>query len=326
MEREDIDRSALAIDVEGDLSGRGFSPVGREQLDDALDDVGMAGIEQAVEALAPPEEFQRDRRTQSGCHSDERMDGDAVRASTLRLRAMTDLETLASSASLAWVQPFRRRSARTPSPKRITSTPTSSEPAPNPEGLSGGVPWARVASCRRRCLRPVHGPLLGPCCRRSSPTWPALSSPQRAIDVGCGPGALTLRNWSRGSVQASVAAVDPSHLLRRGRPDALPGCRRPPRVGGTALPFDDGAFDAALAQLVVHFMADPVRGLAEMRRVTRPGGAVVACVWDHGGGTGPLGLFWEVARGLDPEVGRRIHARRGRRGRPGAAIPGGETP
>lgn len=54
------------------------------------------------------------------------------------------------------------------------------------------------------------------------------------------------------------------------------------------LPFADASFDAALAQLVVHFMADPVQGLREMRRVTRPGGTIGACVWDHAGGQGPL--------------------------------------
>ena len=66
------------------------------------------------------------------------------------------------------------------------------------------------------------------------------------------------------------------------------------------LPFPDDAFDAAIAQLVVHFMSDPVAGLAEMARVTRTGGAVAACVWDHAGGQGPLGVFWEAARSIDP--------------------------
>jgi SAM-dependent methyltransferase len=66
------------------------------------------------------------------------------------------------------------------------------------------------------------------------------------------------------------------------------------------LPFPDGAFDAAMAQLVVHFMTDPVTGLREMGRVTRPGGAVAACVWDHAGGRGPLTAFWRAVRELDP--------------------------
>jgi hypothetical protein len=39
-----------------------------------------------------------------------------------------------------------------------------------------------------------------------------------------------------------------------------------------------------------------------MARVTRRGGVVAACVWDHGGGQGPLSLFWQAARELDAEV------------------------
>jgi SAM-dependent methyltransferase len=73
------------------------------------------------------------------------------------------------------------------------------------------------------------------------------------------------------------------------------------------LPFADGAFDAALGQLVVHFMADPVAGLAEMGRVTRRDGVVAACVWDHGGGQGPLSLFWRAARELDPGIDDESH-------------------
>ncbi len=56
----------------------------------------------------------------------------------------------------------------------------------------------------------------------------------------------------------------------------------------------------SVAQLVVHFMTDPVAGLTEMARVTRPDGVVAACVWDHGGSRGPLSLFWAAARDLDP--------------------------
>jgi SAM-dependent methyltransferase len=68
------------------------------------------------------------------------------------------------------------------------------------------------------------------------------------------------------------------------------------------LPFGDRVFDAALAQLVVHFMTDPVAGLREMARVTRMDGVVAACVWDHAGGGGPLSVFWDAAGELDPDV------------------------
>jgi len=49
-------------------------------------------------------------------------------------------------------------------------------------------------------------------------------------------------------------------------------------------------------------MSDPIAGLAEMRRVTRKGGVVAACVWDHAGGQGPLSLYWRAAHDLDPDI------------------------
>lgn len=117
---------------------------------------------------------------------------------------------------------------------------------------------------------------------------------QRALDVGCGPGALTTELVRRLGAE-HVAAVDPSKPFVDAARARHPGVDVR-EAAAEALPFQDGAFDAALAQLVVHFMADPVRGIAEMARVTRPGGAVVTCVWDHAGEKGPLGLFWQVAR------------------------------
>jgi SAM-dependent methyltransferase len=123
---------------------------------------------------------------------------------------------------------------------------------------------------------------------------------QRVLDVGCGPGVLTAELVAR-LAPDSVAAVDPSAPFVEATRVRQPGVDVR-QASAEALPFDDDSFDAALAQLVVHFMADPVGGLAEMGRVTRRGGVVAASVWDHAGGLGPLGLFWEVARRLDPTV------------------------
>jgi SAM-dependent methyltransferase len=123
---------------------------------------------------------------------------------------------------------------------------------------------------------------------------------QRVLDVGCGPGALTAELVGRLGA-ASVAAVDPSEPFVAAAQARNPGVNVL-RASAEHLPFADGEFDAALAQLVVHFMKDPVAGLAEMARVTRRNGVVAGCVWDHGGHQGPLSLFWQAARELDPGV------------------------
>jgi SAM-dependent methyltransferase len=98
-----------------------------------------------------------------------------------------------------------------------------------------------------------------------------------------------------------VSAVDPSEPFVAAAQERHPGVSVL-RAAAEQLPFEDQAFDAALAQLVVHFMPDPVAGLREMARVTRRHGVVATCVWDHAGEQGPLSLFWEAARALDPDV------------------------
>ena len=123
---------------------------------------------------------------------------------------------------------------------------------------------------------------------------------QRVLDVGCGPGALTAELVTRLGPKA-VAAVDPSEPFVAAARERNPGVVVQ-RASAEHLPFPDDAFDATLAQLVVHFMSDPAAGLAEMARVTRRDGAVAACVWDHAGGQGPLGVFWRAAREIDPDV------------------------
>ena len=121
---------------------------------------------------------------------------------------------------------------------------------------------------------------------------------QQALDVGCGPGALTEELVARLGAGA-VTAVDPSGPFVAAVRERLPGVRVEQAVAED-LPLPDASVDRALAQLVVHFMTDPVAGLREAGRVTRPDGLVAACVWDHGGGRGPLSPFWAAVRDLDP--------------------------
>ena len=99
-----------------------------------------------------------------------------------------------------------------------------------------------------------------------------------------------------------MTAVDPSEPFVDAARERHPGVTVE-QAAAEDLPFPDGAFDAALAQLVVHFMADPVAGLREMARVTRDDGVVAACVWDHvAGGQGPLRVYWDAVHELDPDA------------------------
>ena len=125
-----------------------------------------------------------------------------------------------------------------------------------------------------------------------------VRSPAIALDLGCGPGALTAVLVARLG-NAAVTAVDPSAPFAAAARERFPGLDVR-QAAAEDLPFGDGAFDFVLAQLVVHFMTDPVRGLAEMARVARPGGTVAACVWDYAGRRSPLDPFWAAAHDITP--------------------------
>ncbi|MCW2976781.1 MAG: class SAM-dependent methyltransferase [Actinomycetia bacterium] len=102
---------------------------------------------------------------------------------------------------------------------------------------------------------------------------------QKVLDVGAGTGALTTELVRRG---AEAAAADPSPsfvaALERKLPDADVRA-----ATAEELPWPDDSFDVVLAQLVLTFMNDAPAGVAEMRRVVRPGGVVAVCMWDRHG-------------------------------------------
>lgn len=123
---------------------------------------------------------------------------------------------------------------------------------------------------------------------------------QRALDVGCGPGIVTAPLCARLG-QDGVAAVDPSAAFVDAVRQNFPAVDARQAVA-ESLPFEDDHFDVTVAQLVVHFMADPVQGLREMARVTAPAGTVVASVWDLAESGGPVGAFWAAARAQSASV------------------------
>jgi SAM-dependent methyltransferase len=132
-----------------------------------------------------------------------------------------------------------------------------------------------------------------------------VRSGQRALDVGCGTGALTGELVERLGPGAVVAA-DPSPPFVAAVHERFPDVEIH-EAAAERLPFADGSFDSTLAQLVVHFMLEPVVGISEMARVTRRDGVVAACVWDYAGNRGPLGEFWRAVRELDPSAQDESH-------------------
>ena len=122
---------------------------------------------------------------------------------------------------------------------------------------------------------------------------------QRALDVGCGSGALLAELALRLGTER-VVGIEPSESFAEAARRRVPGALVV-LCSAESLPFADGEFDVTLSQLVVNFMVDPVAGVGDMARVTRAGGAVAGCVWDYGAGMTMLRGFWDAAGALDPE-------------------------
>lgn len=148
-----------------------------------------------------------------------------------------------------------------------------------------------------------------------------LAPTMRVLDVGCGPGTITV-DLARLLPQGGVVGIDRAGIVDQARTHAAEA-----GVGNVtfeqadvyALPYDDGSFDVVHAHQVLQHLADPVAALREMRRVARPGGIVAARDSDYGGM-----LWWPAHPGLDtwralyervartgggePDAGRRLHA------------------
>jgi ubiquinone/menaquinone biosynthesis C-methylase UbiE len=129
-----------------------------------------------------------------------------------------------------------------------------------------------------------------------------LKAGEATLDVGCGTGSLTAALAER-SEPLSITGID----------IAFPFVRFAAHRGNfvsfivgdaCALPFASASFDHTLSLLVLNFVSDPPQALAEMRRVTKPGGRVGVAVWDFGGGLVYQRIFWDTAAALDPAAVR----------------------
>jgi SAM-dependent methyltransferase len=141
--------------------------------------------------------------------------------------------------------------------------------------------------------------------------WLGVSPARRWLDIGCGTGALSgtilavAEPTALTGIDASAGYVAyAAEQIRDGRAEFRQG-------DAQALPFAAASFDAAVSGLVLNFLPQPERGLAEMARVTRPGGAVAVYVWDYAGQMQLMRYFWDAAVALDPaavelDEGRRF--------------------
>jgi SAM-dependent methyltransferase len=158
----------------------------------------------------------------------------------------------------------------------------------------------------------VYEPYVGRWSRRAAPmflAWLAAPPGLDWLDVGCGTGAVAEAVASL-CAPRSVTAIDPS-------PGFLEFARR--RIGAKvqlhqadaqALPFEDERFDRVISGLVLNFVPDQARALAEMHRVVRPGGEVAVYVWDYAGKMEMMRYFWDAAIALDPDASPLDEARR----------------
>jgi ubiquinone/menaquinone biosynthesis C-methylase UbiE len=146
---------------------------------------------------------------------------------------------------------------------------------------------------------------MGRWSRLLAPGFVAFSNAKdgdRVLDVGTGTGALASALEAT-VTSGEIVGIDPSEgFLSYAKKNAKSGRVRFEVGDAQALKFKDASFDQTMALLVMNFIPDHNKAIGEMRRVTRPGGIVSACVWDYNAGMEMLRFFWDEVVSLDPAM------------------------
>lgn len=134
-------------------------------------------------------------------------------------------------------------------------------------------------------------------------SWLGIPPGRHWVDVGCGTGALSAAIIDH-CAPASVTGVEPSAGFLDLAARALPNDAVLRQGSAASLPLADGAADVVVSGLVLNFVPDLPAALAEMIRITAPGGTIAGYVWDYAGGMELIRFFWEVAAELDAEAAK----------------------
>lgn len=131
--------------------------------------------------------------------------------------------------------------------------------------------------------------------------WLAVPGGSDWLDVGCGTGTLAAAIAEHAAPRAVLGVDRSMGFVAHARAHANDARSAFFEVGDAqALPVADGCFDAVVSGLVINFVPQPARMVAEMVRASRPGSAIGVYVWDYAGGMELMRRFWDAAKALDP--------------------------
>jgi SAM-dependent methyltransferase len=149
--------------------------------------------------------------------------------------------------------------------------------------------------------------VMGRWSRRLAPLligFGGLADGDRVLDAGCGTGSLAFTLPRLADIAAATGIDISQGYIEYARSRNLDDRLRFEHADACALPFADNSFDRAFSLLVLQFVPDPARAVAEMRRVVRPGGMVAAAVWDDVGGPPHIRMLFDIAAVLDRSIKR----------------------